>query len=135
MAVALCLNFCFSSEVSWQFCWHWLSGDAESHLPFPELELSPSALQNQPRGGMSMVFFPQSDQFQQWLVPACSENLSGWLKISLWPEGYGLLKEFCLKKQTGKKPNRRSCFELSSVKGAADSGMACFFGDTLRPTR
>lgn len=66
-------------------------------------------------------------------MPACSEKLSGWLTISLWPEGYGLLK-CCLKtktkppKQIAKKkkklkPNRRSCFVFSKRNSWQRNGL------------
>lgn len=119
------------AEVSWRFCWHWLSGDAETCLLVPELKPSPTLLQNQLCRVMSIFLFLQSNHFQQQSVPARSEKSSSWLNISLWPEGYGLFKGSCLKKpnQPNRKKPSRSCFELSPVKGTADSGMVRFFGD------
>lgn len=67
-------------------------------------------------------------------MPDGPEKLSGQLKISLWPEGYGLLKESCLKnkqkKKTSKQNKQEEFFELSSSQGEDDSGMSCFFDGT-----
>lgn len=46
-------------------------------------------------------------------MPACSEKLSGWLTISLWPEGYGLLK-CCLKTKT--KPPKQIAKKKKKTK-------------------
>lgn len=137
MAVALGLNFCFfvrsKLSVLLVLALWWCR---EPTFAFCRAQAVPGCSTEPVSWRNVHVFFPQSDHFQQWLLPACSEKVSGWLKISLWPEGYGLLKVSCLKKTNRKKPpNRRSCFELSSIKGAVDSRMACFFGDTLRPSQ
>lgn len=100
-----------SAEVSWQFHWCCFFCDAETHLPCPELKPSSTPLQKDLcRGVSTFFFFSASDRFQQWSVPACSGKLSGWLKISLWPEGYGLLKESCFKKTNSKKNKLKELF-------------------------
>jgi len=63
MAAALILNFCFFlAEVVWQFYWCWLSCDAESCLPCPELEPSIPGSSAEPASQVNVcVFFQKVD--------------------------------------------------------------------------
>lgn len=102
MAVALIFNLCFLHQKSAGNSAGIVSLVTQMRcLPCPELEQSPGPLQNDLCVGMSIYFPPHTNTFQQGLIPGFSEKLSRWLKITLWPQDYGLLRESCLK-QTGK---------------------------------
>lgn len=132
MAVALIFNFCFFlSKVSCKFCWYWLSGDADKMPAFSRAWTVPRSSTERALCGNVHVFFFPSDTFQQGLVPGFSEKLSRWLKITLWPEGYGLLKESCLKKQTGKTQTERVVLSCLQQK----EHLVAEWWDTLYPSQ
>lgn len=87
MAVAFIFNFCFL---------HQKSAGNFAGIDFLVIQiryLSQGPLLKELCVRMSMYFFQQTHTFQQGLVPGFSEKLSRWIKITLWPEGCGLLRE------------------------------------------
>lgn len=113
----------FSPEVSWQFCWYWLSGDADKRSAFSRAWNVPRSSAERALCGNVHVFFSPKwhlstgvgTRFLRKIKQMAKDYIVVW---GLWP-----FERILFKETSRKDPNRKSSFELPSAKGALSSRM------------